>query len=104
MRIDGRATFWGRSFDDTLDARTKKLLGWDLELHGHGEDQEETEARAKAIDIIDDYSNRWLNARQIILKYKMPHGSGTSPSFPTESQIEEQMQSSDDRSLRGYIR
>ena len=49
-----------------------------------------------ATDIIEDRTNRWLNARQIILKYKMPHGSGANPIFPTESQIEAQMRGSDE--------
>ena len=96
MRLEGEATFWGKNFDDSIDEKTKKLLGMDLELHTQGKNREETEARKEAIDIIDDQANRWLNARQVILKYKMPHGSGTNPQFPTERQIDIQMQESDE--------
>ena len=96
MKMDGEATFWGKNFDDAIDEQTKRLLGMDLKLHSQGQNEEETEARVEAIDIIEDHTNRWLNARQTILKYKMPHGSGANPLFPTNSQIDSQMRGNDE--------
>ena len=63
MGLDGRATFWGKDLDDTIDEKTKKMLGLDLELHSPGKKEEETRAREEAMDIIDDHANRWQNAR-----------------------------------------
>ena len=57
----------------------------DLELHEQGKKEDDTKANKEALDIINDHTNRWLNARQVLLKYKMPHGSGTNPQFPHEA-------------------
>jgi len=95
MRIDGKATYWGKNFDDTLSDKTMKLLGLDVELHEQGKKEDDTKANKDALEIINNYENRWMNARQVLLKYKMPHGSGTNPQFPTRSQIEGNMQHRD---------
>ena len=96
MRLDGRATFWGKDLDDTIDEKTKNLLGLDLELHLPGKKEQETRAREEAMDIIDDQANRWQSAKQILLTYKMPHGAGIDPHFPTKHQIDIQMQGRDE--------
>ena len=72
------------------------MLGLNLELHEQGKKEEDTKANKEALDIINDHTNRWLNARQVLLKYKMPHGSGTNPQFPTRRQIDIHMQGRDE--------
>ena len=67
-----------------------------FKLHLPGKKEEETRAREEAIDIIEDHANRWQNGRQILLKYKMPHGAGINPHFPTKQQIDIQMQGRDE--------
>ena len=99
MRLNGKATFWGKTFDDTINDRTKKLLGMDLELHTPGRDADETKAREEALDIIEDPENKWLNARQVLLKIKRPHGSCEYLQYPTAQQIDTNMHGYDENYL-----
>ena len=103
MKLNGNATFWGKELgDDTSDA-TKKLLGYDLELHTPGDNGDETEAREKAREIADDPEFKYLNARQVILNLKEAHGSGVDITFPTKQEIHSSMTGrADDYYVRIY--
>ena len=85
MKMDGNATFWGKSLDDNLSEKARKMMGLNLELHTPGKDGDETRAREEAIKIIEDPNNRGLNARQTLLKYKGAHGSGETRNFQRSS-------------------
>ena len=91
MKLDGKATFWGKDFDDAIDEKTKEVLGLDLELYKPGKNDDVSKANQEALNIIKDHTNKWLNARQVMLKYKTPHGSGADPQFPTEEQVNDSM-------------
>ena len=92
MKADGESTYWGRQLPDTVDEKTKLLLGVDLELHKPGNDQQQTDDRKQALAILEEPENRWLNARQVLLKIKQAHGSGISLTSQTKAQIDEAME------------
>ena len=69
MRLDGKATYWGKDLNDTIDEKTRKLLGLNLELHQQGKREEDTKTNNEALDIIKDHTNGWLNARQVLFKH-----------------------------------
>ena len=52
LRLTGKATFWGKELADDISNATKKLLGYDLELHTPGLNGDETKAREEALDIV----------------------------------------------------
>ena len=92
MKADGKGTYWGRQLPDTVDEKTKALLGVNTELYTPGTDQQITDDRKQAIAILQEPGNKWLNARQILLKIKQAHGSGVDLTYPTKDQIEEAME------------
>ena len=51
MKANGATTYWGSSLDDTINDKTKKLLGCDAELTTPGHNYEITRARQEAADI-----------------------------------------------------
>ena len=57
----------GETAPDTVDEKTKNLLGVDTELHKPGDDQQKTDDRKQALAILEEPENRWLNARQMLL-------------------------------------
>ena len=92
MKADGKSTYWGRQLPDTVDEKTKMLLGVDIELHKPGDDQQKTDDRKQALAILEEPENRWLNARQMLLKIKQAHGSGINLTFPPQAQIDAAME------------
>ena len=89
MKADGRKTYWGTNFCNDSDPKARKLLGENLELHTPGSDARKSEERQAAVDILEEPHVAHLNARQIMLKYKAAHGSGSNPDFPDEIEIQE---------------
>ena len=63
-----------------------------MERYKPGKDQQIIDDRKSALAILDEPGNKWLNARQILLKIKQAHGSGIDLTFPTQAQIEEAME------------
>ena len=91
MKADGKSTYWGRQLPDTVDEKANTLLGVNTELHRPGTGHQITDDRKQALAILEEPGNRWLNARQILLKIKQAHGSGVDLTYPTKAQIEEAM-------------
>ena len=92
MKADGRKTFWGADFGEDLDERIKKLLGENVELYTTGSDARKTEERQVAAEILEDPIVEGFNARQIMLKFKAAHGSGSNQDFPDVAQIKATME------------
>ena len=92
MKADGKTTYWGKQLPAIANDKTKTLLGVNLERHKPGKDQQITEDRKLALAILDEPGNKWLNARQILLKIKQAHGSGIVLTFPNQVHIEEAME------------
>ena len=82
MKADGRNTFWGADLSNDSCEKTRRLLGENLELHTPGSDARKTEERQAALEITEDPEAANLNARQIMLKHKAAHGSGSNIEFP----------------------
>lgn len=91
MKIDGKKTFWGAAFDEQLDEKARTLLGENRELHTPGSDAKKTDERQAALDIIEGHEVRAYNARQVMLKHKAAHGSGSNLTFPDANEIEANM-------------
>ena len=87
MKLNGKATFWGKELGDDISDATKRMLGCDLELHTPGDNGDETEARERAREIADEPEHKYLNARQVILSMKEAHGPGVDITFPTTQEI-----------------
>ena len=94
MKTDGRETYWGADFSNDSDEKARKLLGGNLELHAPGSDARKSEERQAAVEILEDPEVAHLNARQIMLKHKAAHGSGSNIEFPDANEIQ--------RSMTGY--
>ena len=92
MKIDGKQTYWGMDVEDSETPKTKKVLGVDLELQTGGQNAEITEGREEALAPIQNVERGYKNARQTMLMYKVAHGSGVNPIFPSAAQIEEAME------------
>ena len=91
MKADGRKTYWGTDFRNDSDSKVRKFLGEYLELQTPGSDVRTTEERQAANDILEDPEVAHLNARQIMLKHKAAHGSGSNPEFPDHTEIQRNM-------------
>ena len=70
MKMQGKATFWGKELGDNISEKAKRLLGYDDELHKPGENAERTEDRQEAFTIIDQPERGYKNARQTFLMHK----------------------------------
>ena len=78
MRADGRKTHWGTDLSNDSDPKARKLPGENLELHTPGSDARKSEERQAAVEILEDPEVAHVNARQIMLKHKAAHGSGSN--------------------------
>ena len=67
-------------------------MGENVELHTPGSDARKTEERQAAIEIMEDPGVEGYNARQIMLKHKAAHGSGSNLDFPNADQIQGNME------------
>ena len=92
MKADGQQTYWGAALGDDINDKTKRLLGHDCELQTPGSDARITEQREAASEICENPELEGYNARQIMLKHKGAHGSGTNLVFPGRDGIEGNMQ------------
>ena len=62
-------------------------MGENVELHTPGSDARKTEERRAALEITEDPEVEGFNARQIMLKHKAAHGSGSNLDFPNADEI-----------------
>ena len=62
-------------------------MGENVELHTFGSDARKTEERQAALEITEDPEVEGFNARQIMLKHKAAHGSGSNLDFPDADKI-----------------
>lgn len=95
MKTVGRKTCWGTDASNDSDEKARKLLGENLELHTPGSDARKSEERQVAVEILEDPEVAHLNARQIMLKHKAAHGSGSNIEFPDANEIQ--------KSMTGYL-
>ena len=89
MKTNGKQTYRGQDFEEDTNAKIKRLLGYEETLYKHAKDGTEQQKRNDARSILEDDENNNLNARQLILKAKGPHGAGENLSFPTRKEIED---------------
>ena len=75
--------------DKDENEKTKQPLGVDKFLDAPGDDAQKTEDREEAKRIIEE--DKWLNARQLMMRHKKGHGAGISPDVPTKQAIQEHM-------------
>ena len=54
MQVDGLKTYWGQDVDKDLDENLQRLIGVNKQLTKPGKDADETEARQKALGILDE--------------------------------------------------
>jgi hypothetical protein len=103
MRTDGKASYWGGPLSEEVEQRTQILLGKDTQLHTPGDNRDETDAREEALDILNEPENTYSNMRQIIMKYKKAHGSGSMLEYPDQQDIQRHMQGHDDNYYVGIF-
>ena len=92
MKLEGKATYWGMELGEDINAKAKRLLGYDDELHRPGENSVETQDREEALKVSEQHERRGKNARQTFLMHKKGHGTGIDMEFPKESEIKDNMQ------------
>ena len=68
------------------------MLGESRELHTPGSDARTTQERQAAVDVLEDPKVEGLNARQVMLKHKAAHGSGSDLTFPDADANDANMQ------------
>ena len=68
------------------------MFGENRELYTPGSDARKTQERQAAVDILEDPEVEGFNARQVMLKHKAAHGSGSDLTFPDADAINANMQ------------
>ena len=91
MKMQGKATFWGKEIGENISEKGKRLLGYDDGLHMPGRNGDITD-RKQALAIIDQPERRNMNARQTFLMHKRGHGTGEGIDIPNEEEINRSMQ------------
>ena len=66
-----------------------------MELQTPGDNATNTQERMEAHEILQESTTRSLNARQLMLRHKLAHGSGVDLEYPDAEQIEENMKDLD---------